>query len=84
MATHTIAWQSGGGSITLDYTGSGNESVAVSSSRNEGVDREQTLTFSTGEIDVQVVVRQEGLRQPFSGSDGKFLLSGGGQFLVLK
>ena len=86
MATHTIPWATGSGNIILSYTGEGNETVTVESdTANEGVDRTQTLTFTDGE-DLSVVrsVTQIGRRQPFNASDGGFLLSGGGQFLVLK
>ena len=47
MATKRIAWNSGGGYMTLTYTGSGNGSVSVESDVNNGAARSQVVTIET-------------------------------------
>lgn len=83
-----IDWNVGGGAITATYNGSGNGSAAISSDVNEGIDREQSITVSTTYGDnpksVDVNVKQYGLREVFTASDGDFILADGGTFNVLK
>lgn len=48
MASKTIAWTTGGGNITLSYSGQGNGSVSVSSSENSSFEaRSQSIYLST-------------------------------------
>ena len=48
MATKSIAWDSGGGYITLTYTGSGNGSISVTSDENPlSTSRSKTITIQT-------------------------------------
>lgn len=88
MATTRIDWNVGEGAITATYDGSGNGSAAISSDVNEGIDREQSITVSTTYGDnpksVDVNVKQYGLREVFTASDGDFILVDGGTFNVLK
>ena len=88
MATKTIAWTTGDGNITLTYNGQGNDTVSVSSNINEGIDREQTINLSTTKGNnpksVDIVVKQEGMREVFVASDGSFLLANGGTLNTLK
>ena len=69
--THNVPWNNGDGQIALSYTGEGNASVSVSSERNEGLDREQTLHVSTtgGDASADVTVRQNGMREPYECAD---------------
>lgn len=65
MASKTIAWTTGGGNITLSYTGQGNGSVSVSSSQNDSFDaRSQKIylstTLGTPEQNIAVTITQQG------------------------
>lgn len=88
MMEAKIKWNEGDGYITATYGGSGNGSAAIASDVNEGVDREQTITVKTTagnepkEVDVNV--KQLGMREVFMASDGDFLLADDGTFNVLK
>jgi hypothetical protein len=89
MATVSIPWQTGGGNIKVNLTGVGAGSPTVKSDTpNEGLDREQAIswqtTFGTPQKTVQQTVRQSGKREVFNASDGEFILSGGGTFNVIK
>lgn len=83
-----IKWNEGEGYITATYEGSGNGSASIASDVNEGIDREQTITVETtygNEPKSQgVTVRQSGLREVFSPTDGEFATADGGTFNVLK
>lgn len=83
-----IKWNEGEGDITAIFDGSGNGSVAISSDVNESIDREQYITVETTEganpKSVDVKVKQLGMREVFSCSDGGFTLKDGGTFNVLK
>lgn len=89
MATTSIKWNSGDGSFTATYTGSGDGSVVVTSDRNEGIDREQAIKVQTtaGEPTREefVAVRQLGLRERYITADGDVLCTSDGDvFGVLK
>ena len=61
MATKQIAWQTGGGNITLTYTGSGNGTISVASDDNNGTARSQTIIIQTtkgGLVTKNVTVKQ--------------------------
>lgn len=69
MATKTIAWESGGGYITLTYTGIGNGSISVRSDANESFDdRQQTVRIATTAGSpsraVELLVKQKGKTLP--------------------
>lgn len=69
MATKTIAWNSGSGYITITYTGTGNESISVSSDANNLFeDRQQSVQFSTTngspQKAVSLLVKQKGKTYP--------------------
>jgi hypothetical protein len=80
MATVTIPWLTGGGNITVTYTGVGNDSPSVSSSVNEGIDREQNITYETEDKSLSVAQRvlQTGKREVYNtlGGDAYFLSEG--------
>ena len=60
MATTQIPWTTGGGNITLTYTGQGNGTITVRSSDNYLTEnRSQIITVSGGGITRQVTVTQE-------------------------
>lgn len=82
-----IKWNEGEGYITATYEGSGDGSAIIISDVNEGIDREQTLKVETTDksASANVLVIQEGRRQPIGLKDGGvFRVNGGGRFGVLK
>lgn len=90
MALSQILWNDGEGYIIADFIGHGNGSLRFSSSTpNEGLDRSQTVQVAacTHPLEVDVIVRQKGLREEFCCSDygDPFLLTSDGEvFAVLK
>lgn len=88
METKKLKWIEGEGYITATYSGSGNDSVVLSSDVNEDIDREQTITVSTtngdNPKDVCVNVKQYGLREVFLPLDGDFIMADNCTYNVLK
>lgn len=69
MATKTIAWKTGGGYITLTYSGTGNSSVSVTSDANDSFDaREQSVRIATTAGSpskaIDLLIRQKGKTFP--------------------
>lgn len=83
MATIVKAWNDGG-TLTIDYTGDGDGYAVFSSTVNEGVDQEMKITFKSGSLSVEAVVKQAGRREVFITDDEDFILADGGKFNVLK
>lgn len=85
MAELVKSWNDGG-SLTVSYDGDCDGSAVFSSDKAEGLDRETVVTFvdSSRSIIVERMVKQEGMREVFNGSDGVFILSDGGTFNVMK
>lgn len=84
MAELIKQWNDGG-SLTATYDGSGDGEAVFTSDAYEGIDREMAVTFKGGGVEVERVVRQEGMRQPIGlVGGGIFRLSNGGRFGVLK
>lgn len=85
MATSTIKWNEGDGNIVATYEGSGDGPISLTTTPNEGIDREQEITIQTTDKNksVNVLVKQEGLREIFATTDG-YILADGGTFNVLK
>lgn len=83
-----IKWNEGEGYITATYEGSGSGSASISSDINEGIDREQSIKVETTHGNVpkseSISIKQIGMREVFSPSDGDFILSDSGTFNVLK
>lgn len=81
-----IKWNEGEGYITAAYEGSGDGSLTFNSNVNEGIDREQSIEVKTtdNKLSVSVSVKQIGLREVFTCTDGDFILADGGTFNVLK
>lgn len=72
MATLTIPWQDGNGSVILTYTGEGDGVVTVrSTTDNKGDDRQMVLTLKTadGSKQVQVTISQPTGMQLFVTAD---------------
>lgn len=87
MASVEIKWNDGAGNIVASFTGSGDGSVVLQSdASNEGLDREQSVHVATsgGEVEVDVTVRQTGLREEFLAADGGFRTADGEIYGVLK
>ena len=82
-----LPWKEGEGSIVITPGAKGVESV-MSDFANEGLDRQQTVVFSTTKgnnpVSVSTTVSQEGKRQAFAVTEGRFLLSDGSTFNVIK
>lgn len=70
--------------ITMTDSGTGNQTVPVSGTVNEGIDRSSVFTITAGDKTKNITVNQAGLREVFNASDGAFVLSDGGTFNVLK
>lgn len=70
----TVAWNTGGGNITLTYDGQGNGSIIVESDINElGSARQQTISVKAGSITRQVTVAQAACPLNFKTADGYFI-----------
>ena len=67
----------------MEYTGTGNESVSVTSSVNEGLDYSTTFNISTvdNSISKDIVVNKEGRREIYNED---FILQDGDSFNVIK
>ena len=67
----------------MEYTGTGNESVSVTSSVNEGLDYSTTFNISTTDksISKDIVVNKEARREI---DNENFILSYGDSFNVIK
>lgn len=86
MAKLVKQWNEGDGNIVATYEGSGDGPISLTTDiPNEGIDREQEITIQTTDKNksVNVLVKQEGLREVFATTDG-FILADGGTFNVLK
>lgn len=72
MATSTIKWNEGDGNIVATYEGSGDGPISLTTDTpNEGIDREQEITIQTTDKNksVNVLVKQEGLREEYITAD---------------
>ena len=82
-----VPWKKGEGNIVITPGSNGAASV-MSDIANEGLDRQQTVVFSTTKgnnpASVSTTVFQEGKRQAFAVTEGRFLLSDGSTFNVIK
>ncbi len=82
-----IPWKEGKGNIVITPGSNGTASVS-SDVANEGLDREQTVVFRTTNSGVQAsvstTISQIGKRQAFAVAEGRFLLSDGSTFNVIK
>lgn len=90
MGQTRIDWNDGEGYILASYGGSGSGPLRfTSSTANDGLDREQTVQVAAKDapLEVEVTVRQTGLREEFCTADtgSPSLLTADGQvFAVLK
>lgn len=84
MAELIKPW-SDGGNLSVTYDGDRDGSAIFKSDPYEGIDREMSVTFKSGDIKEERIVRQEGIRQPIGLSEGGiFRVANGGRFGVLK
>ena len=85
MAELVKPWNDGG-SLSVTYDGDRDGSAVFSSDIAEGLNREMQVLFvdQSRVVVVERTVRQEGMREEFSASDGQFILADGGTFNVLK
>lgn len=85
MAELVRPW-SDGGSLTAAYEGRGDGSAVFSSDVAEGLDREMTVTFvdKYRSVVVERRVKQEGMREVFTGYDERFITADGGTFNSIK
>jgi len=79
-----IPWKEGEGNIVITPGSNGTASDVA----NEGLDREQTVVFratnSGVQASVSTTISQIGKRQAFAVAEGRFLLSDGSTFNVIK
>lgn len=70
--TKQVNWNEGDGAITLAYNGDGDGTVSVSSDANEELDRAQTVTVKNDRFGLasEVLVKQEGQREPYECDGG--------------
>lgn len=78
-----------GDSLAIRYETDEEEGIGSAtflSDANEGVDREMEVSFITRDrtITVTRTVRQEGVREAYTGSDGEFRDINGDRYLALK
>lgn len=75
-----------GGVLSVTYDGVGDSSAVFSSDLAEGLDREMSVSFvdKSRSVVVERNVKQEGMREVFSASDGEFVLSDGGTYNTIK
>lgn len=85
MAELVKPWNDGG-SLSVTYDGDRDGSAIFSSDIAEGLDREMQVLFvdQSRSVIVKRLVRQEGMREAFCGSDGRFLTADGGTFNSIK
>lgn len=84
MAKLIKPWNDGG-NLSVTYDGDRDGSAIFESDPYEGIDRKMSVTFKSGDIKEERIVRQEGTRQPIRLSEGGiFRLANGGRFGVLK
>ena len=75
-----------GGSLTATYEGSGDGSAVFASDLAEGLDREMSVSFvdKSRSVVVERTVKQEGMREVFTGYDERFITADGGTFNSIK
>lgn len=84
MAKLIKPWNDGG-NLTVTYDDNGGDSATFESDSYEGIDRKTVVTFKGGEVKEEVIVIQEGIRQPIGLiGGGVFRLDNGGRFGVLR
>lgn len=85
MAEFVKQWNDGG-SLSVSYEGDRDGSAVFSSTTQEGIDREMTVSFAdkSRTVIVERTVKQVGMREMFVADDGDFILADGGTFNVLK
>ena len=69
MATKSIAWETGSGYISLEYTGQGNGSISIASDANDSYDdRQQTVKIATSAGSpsqaIDLLIKQKGKTLP--------------------
>ena len=85
MAELVKPWNDGG-SLSVTYDGDRDGTATFSSDIAEGLDREMQVLFvdQSRVVVVERIVRQEGMREAFCGSDSRFLTADGGTFNSIK
>lgn len=83
-----IPWKSGNGNIIIAQTAPNGVVSVMSDTPNDGLDRSQSVVFTTtggvNQATVKTRIFQEGKREVFNASDGGFILAGGSTFNVIK
>lgn len=85
MADLVKSWNDGG-SLSVAYDGDRDGSAVFSSDLAEGLDREMSVSFidKSRAVVVERKVRQEGMREVFTGYDERFITADGGTFNSIK
>lgn len=85
MAELVKTWNDGG-SLSVAYDGDRDGSAVFSSDLAEGLDREMSVSFidMSRSVVVERTVKQEGMREVFTGYDERFITADGGTFNSIK
>ena len=85
MAELVKPWEDAG-SLSVTYDGVGDGSAVFSSDVAEGLDREMSVSFvdKSRSVVVEKKVKQEGMREVFTGYDERFITADGGTFNSIK
>lgn len=85
MAQVTKQWPTGGGSLTLTYTGTGNGSIVAESPFNESrQSRTMTVSVKTTGITQYVTVTQDASPLNWKSLDGKYRVSADNMYYNVK
>lgn len=84
-APTTVDWNIGNGQISISGNGYGNGLITFESTENDEIDRQQQVPITVGDSSINyILVKQNGLRQPFETKDGDFLLADNKKLITLK
>ena len=89
MQQKVFDWKEGGGSLEVMYEGFESGSINMSSTVNEGLDREMELLVGVTQgrytVERQIKVVQEGKREKYVDANGqKYITVDGQEYLILK
>lgn len=85
MAELVRPWNDAG-SLSVAYEGDRDGSAVFASDLAEGLDREMSVSFvdKSRSVVVERTVKQEGMREVFTGYDERFITADGGTFNSIK
>lgn len=89
MQQKVFDWKEGGGSLEVMYEGFESGSINMSSTVNEGLDREMELLVGVTQgrytVEKKIKILQEGKREEYVDINGqKYITADGQEYLILK